>query len=113
MLAHRLLDGPDLAGVTGPIHGIAFLGYVAAVLIERANYGWGARETAIALVASIIPFGTFYVERKMLNPAGSGVMALRCAIFACVENCSVAVAMQLRDARLRNRQNNRQQSRSR
>lgn len=69
MFAHRLLDGPDLAAITGPIHGIAFLGYIAAVLVERGQHAWGARETLIALIASVIPAGTFYVERKMMKPS--------------------------------------------
>jgi hypothetical protein len=42
--------------------------YVAAVLLGRDAQGWGWPAIFVALAASVIPFGTFYVERGMVQP---------------------------------------------
>jgi len=64
-LAWRLLgDGPDLSGVLGPTHGIAFLAYAAVVLQGREAYGWRAPTTVWLLAASLVPFvGLVLAER--------------------------------------------------
>jgi integral membrane protein len=59
-------DGPDLAPILGPIHGILFLAYVFLALNLREEARWDGATTAKVLVASIIPFGGFFVERRML-----------------------------------------------
>lgn len=58
------LDGPDLAGVVGPVHGIAVLAYFAAVLVERERAGWPASRTISMLVASVVPFAGFVVPHR-------------------------------------------------
>jgi integral membrane protein len=62
-------DGPDLAPILGPIHGILFLAYVFMALNLRETAGWDGNTTLLVLVASIIPFGGYFVERRMLAPA--------------------------------------------
>lgn len=62
-------DGPDLAPVIGPIHGILFLAYVFMALNIREDAGWDGQTTIVVLVASVIPFGGFFVERRMLGHA--------------------------------------------
>ncbi len=62
-------DGPDLAPVIGPIHGILFLAYVFMALNLREDAGWDGRATMIVLIASVVPFGGYFVERRMLSHA--------------------------------------------
>lgn len=62
-------DGPDLAPILGPIHGLLFLAYVFMALSLREDAGWEGSTTLGVLVASIIPFGGFVVERRVLTPA--------------------------------------------
>lgn len=52
----------------GMPHGILFIAYVVLVVIVGRQLKWTSRTFLIALAASIIPFGTFYVEKKFLNP---------------------------------------------
>ncbi len=71
----RVLDGPDLVGVLGPIHGILFLVYVLLTLLVRDEQGWTAVQTIVVLVASAIPFGAFVVNSRMVHdpaPTASG-----------------------------------------
>jgi integral membrane protein len=62
-------DGPDLAPILGPIHGILFLTYVYMALNLREDAGWDGNTTGLVLVAALIPFGGFVVERKLLRTA--------------------------------------------
>jgi len=62
-------DGPDLAPILGPIHGILFLAYVFMALSLRDDAGWDGPTTLGVLAAAVIPGGGFVVERRMLAPA--------------------------------------------
>lgn len=53
----------------GPIHGILWLVYVGLVFAVRSSARWGVMSTLVVLIASIIPFGAFVVERRMVPPA--------------------------------------------
>lgn len=57
----RLAGLPEAVSVLGPIHGGAFLVYVAMVLVAQRKGIWSAGETALLLLASIIPLGVFAV----------------------------------------------------
>lgn len=66
-------DEPILVKIIGPIHGIVFLFYVAFVLLAWRDLKWSfLRIVFPLLLASIIPFGNFYVDvrilKKMLKP---------------------------------------------
>lgn len=68
----RVIEGPDLVPVLGPIHGILFLAYVLLTLLVRDEQGWTLGQTLIVLVASTIPFGAFVVNSRMVHdPAPS------------------------------------------
>lgn len=64
---HRVLGGPNLTPVMGLVHGVLFLVYFAAMVIARARLDWSTRTTAYAIVAAVVPFGGFYVERNFLR----------------------------------------------
>ncbi len=49
-------------------HGILFMAYILMALLIRAKMNWDGKTTLVVLVASILPFGTFYINRKYLSP---------------------------------------------
>jgi|LauGreDrversion4_2_1035121.scaffolds.fasta_scaffold01975_3 integral membrane protein len=53
--------------IVGMIHGALFIYYCIAVIIVKDKFRWDFKKTVIALIASVIPFGTFYVEKKMIT----------------------------------------------
>jgi integral membrane protein len=53
--------------VAGMLHGVLFIAYVYGVFLVKDKLKWSTKEVFIALIASVIPFGTFYVDRKMLS----------------------------------------------
>ena len=62
-------DGPDLAPILGPIHGLLFVAYVVMALSLRQPAGWNTNTTLGVLVAAVLPFGGFVVDRKVLARA--------------------------------------------
>lgn len=65
----RLGDDPTLVGLIGPIHGILFLLFVLSVFRFSVEEQWSFKQTTWKfLVACFIPFGTFYVDYRILKP---------------------------------------------
>lgn len=59
---------PGLVRAVGPVHGILFLLFVFSALSVGVEYGWKFRTTTWkVLLACIIPFGTFYIDRTILR----------------------------------------------
>jgi len=54
----------SMVKLLGMPHGIFFMAYIALALWIKDQMKWDMRTTLIVLVASILPFGTFYVNRK-------------------------------------------------
>jgi integral membrane protein len=52
----------DGVAVFGPIHGVVVLGYVAVTFVAARALRWGGRTLALALLASVPPFGTVLFE---------------------------------------------------
>ncbi len=48
-------------------HGILFIAYVIMVIMIRKQLNWNLKITFIALAASVLPFGPFVVDRKLLK----------------------------------------------
>jgi integral membrane protein len=53
----------------GMAHGLLFMSYVAIAFIIWKNQKWTIKEFLIVELGSLIPFGTFYVEKKYLRNA--------------------------------------------
>nr|WP_294930948.1 DUF3817 domain-containing protein [uncultured Flavobacterium sp.] len=51
----------------GMSHGILFIGYVLLAILLRKSQNWDLKTFGIILIASLLPFGTFYVEKKYLE----------------------------------------------
>jgi integral membrane protein len=60
-------DMPLFVRYIGMAHGILFVWYLISVALVRSEYRLSNRDTAIALAASLLPFGTFYADRKIFQ----------------------------------------------
>lgn len=59
--------------VVGPIHGVLFMAYVAMAL-QGTLEGWLTRAQCVRMVvASLLPFGPFVVDRELKKLAASPV----------------------------------------
>lgn len=53
--------------IVGQAHGFLFLAFCVLVLLAANKFKWNLKKTLILLVSSLIPFGTFWAERKYLR----------------------------------------------
>tara|TARA_B100000508_G_C11406054_1_gene250812 strand:+ start:56 stop:331 length:276 start_codon:yes stop_codon:yes gene_type:complete len=51
----------------GMPHGILFIGYVIVAFMLKYKLEWKSKTTLIVMLASVIPFGTFYIDKKYLR----------------------------------------------
>lgn len=64
----KYLSGdPQYVKLLGMPHGMLFITYIIMAIMLKKDFKWNTKELLIVLVASIIPFGTFYVDRKYLK----------------------------------------------
>jgi len=63
-----LMEIPEPNQVIGMAHGVLFIAYVVMVLLAAKIYKWPMATTFWSLAASIIPFGTFWADKKYFKP---------------------------------------------
>ena len=57
--------------VFGMLHGLLTVLYLFALIEFKLNYNVSWKECIIFLAASLLPFGTFYAEKRWLRPIGT------------------------------------------
>lgn len=58
---------PTLVKAMGPVHGALFLLFIVNAVSVGVEQKWQFKTTSKVLLACIIPFGTFYIDRKILR----------------------------------------------
>ena len=51
----------------GMPHGLLFISYLILAFLIKDKEKWKNKDFGIILLASILPFGTFYIDRKYLR----------------------------------------------
>ena len=64
-----IFDLPIYVRIVGMAHGLLFIAYIALAIMSKVEEKWETKKFLIICVASVIPFGTFYVEKKYLRHA--------------------------------------------
>ncbi|MES2621831.1 MAG: DUF3817 domain-containing protein [Bacteroidota bacterium] len=62
---------PEAVKYTGWIHGVLFVLYMMALVHVRLNLPWTLKKLVIAFVASLIPFGTFLMDKTLSEEENS------------------------------------------
>ena len=61
-----IFDNPAFIRPIGMAHGILFTIYVLLAVILKFQKDWDLKKFGIIILGSIIPLGTFYVDKKYL-----------------------------------------------
>src|SRR6476646_4793292 len=59
---------PQPVRVTGMAHGVLFIAYVFFLMQVKSERNWTIKKAFIAFAASLLPFGTFVLDAKVLKP---------------------------------------------
>jgi len=63
-----LFNDPSYVKLLGMPHGILFIAYIFFSIAGKFKYKWGFKDFFIISSASLVPFGTFYVDRTYIKP---------------------------------------------
>jgi len=58
---------PETVRVVGMAHGLLFVLYVLLVVQVKIEYDWSFKKMLLALLASLVPFGTFWADAKLFR----------------------------------------------
>lgn len=62
------MENPGLVKLMGPVHGTLFLLFLFNTLSVGVEQQWKFKKTTWKVIlACFIPFGTFYIDRKILS----------------------------------------------
>jgi integral membrane protein len=64
-----IFENPSYIEPIGMTHGLLFIGYIILAIVLKYEESWNEKKFVIVAVASVIPFGTFYVDKKYLRNA--------------------------------------------
>lgn len=62
-----LLDDPQYVKILGMPHGLLFVAYIVLAYLIKDEMKWNGKTFGIVVLASILPFGTFYIDKRYLR----------------------------------------------
>ncbi len=62
-----MLDNNIIVKLLGKPHGFLFIAYVIIAIWIKQKMKWNFKTLLIIIVASILPFGTFWMDKKYLR----------------------------------------------
>jgi integral membrane protein len=62
-----MFDLPIFVRIIGMIHGLLFIVYIFLAIMLKVEENWSISKLGKICLASIVPFGTFYVDKKYLS----------------------------------------------
>ncbi|MBU2951068.1 DUF3817 domain-containing protein [Tamlana agarivorans] len=62
-----LANDPQYVKMLGMPHGLLFVAYVAMAFMFKKEFAWNTKQFFTVLIASVIPFGTFYIDKVYLK----------------------------------------------
>lgn len=63
----RLFDMPLAVRIFGSIHGFLFVAFCLFLVLAWTDEKWSIKKVGLAFVSSLVPFGTFWFDRKYLS----------------------------------------------
>jgi integral membrane protein len=55
---------PTAVRIVGMAHGVLFIAYVVFLYLVWDEHRWSFWKAFLAFIASLVPFGTFYADKK-------------------------------------------------
>jgi integral membrane protein len=69
IMKYTPIDSPTMAGIVAPIHGALYMVYLVMAFDLWRRTGWPVGRMVGMVLAGIVPFMTFVIERKVVRDA--------------------------------------------
>ncbi len=63
---------PEVSKVVSPVHGFLYMVYLVAAFDLALKARWTARGTVLVLLAGVVPFLSFWAERRVTSRVRAG-----------------------------------------
>ncbi|MCC9043430.1 DUF3817 domain-containing protein [Myroides sp. M-43] len=60
-------EQPEMVRIVGMGHGVLFILYIVMATVLKGDEKWSLKKYGLICIASIIPFGTFVMEKRLLE----------------------------------------------
>lgn len=67
MILKYKFNMPEPNYIVGMVHGVLFILYVLMLLQVTYIYKWSFLKLCLGFIASLVPFGTFYADKKLFR----------------------------------------------
>ena len=64
-----IYEQPIFVKTIGMAHGLLFIAYILLAIMLKIEEKWDLKKFAVVCLASVLPFGTFYIENKYFRNA--------------------------------------------
>jgi integral membrane protein len=75
VLKYTPINKPTMAGIVAPVHGALYMVYLVTAFDLWRRTGWPVGRMVAMVLAGIVPFMTFVVERRIVRDAKTLVPA--------------------------------------
>lgn len=65
------MEMEQVVKIMGPIHGFLFIAYIVLAIMLNSEQKWPTKKFVIICLASVVPFGTFYIENKYFKESAN------------------------------------------
>ncbi|WP_111307128.1 DUF3817 domain-containing protein [Confluentibacter sediminis] len=65
-------EDPQYVKLLGMPHGLLFITYIVLAIMLKSELKWNTKQFTTILLAAIIPFGTFYIDKTYLKTQSNG-----------------------------------------
>jgi integral membrane protein len=65
-------DVPEVSAVVSPVHGFLYIVYLLAAFDLARTSRWTAKGTALVVLAGVVPFLSFWAERRVATRVRAG-----------------------------------------
>lgn len=62
-----LAGKPEMVSIVGMAHGVLFVLYIFLTVQGKFQYTWQWKKMFLLWIASVVPFGTFYADYRVLR----------------------------------------------
>jgi len=56
---------PSAVRIVGMLHGVLFVAFVLLLAAAAKAERWSVKQIGVAMIASLVPFGAFWLERRL------------------------------------------------
>jgi integral membrane protein len=72
MIMEYVFDQPQYTAIVGPVHGFVYAVYLVLAVDLAIKARWSAKGTILVLVAGMVPFVSFFAERRVTHRVREG-----------------------------------------